>query len=142
MILCIPAPPPRVKNPVIRSIASEHKLSTPAIAAAINRRSIKERNLSVSRAIDEGLPASKQQLLLTDQSQRGGDTADPTGPSESGTLPGSQQGRDVDHTPVCGEHLPRRPCQRDDFCPRLARPWQKGLALKLAGYRAGSVHTR
>jgi hypothetical protein len=74
MILCIAAPPLRLKNPFIRSIPSEHTTSTPAIAAAINRRSIKERKLSVLRAIDEGLPASKQQLLLTDQSQRGGGT--------------------------------------------------------------------
>jgi hypothetical protein len=56
MILCIPAPPLCLKNPFIRSIASEHKPSTPAIAAAINRRSIKERKLSVLRAIDEGSP--------------------------------------------------------------------------------------
>jgi hypothetical protein len=105
MILCISAPPLRLKNPFIRSIASEHKPSTPAMAAAINRRSIKERKLSVLHAIDEGLPASQQQLLLTDQSQRGGDTADPTVPSESVTLLGSQQHRDVYHTPVCGEHL-------------------------------------
>jgi hypothetical protein len=54
MILCVPS----WKNPFVRSIASEHKLSTPAIAAAINRRSIKGSKLTVLRAIDVGLSTS------------------------------------------------------------------------------------
>ena len=52
------APSLSLKNPLIRSILSEHRLSTPAIAAAINRRTIKGSKLTVLRAIDEGLPTS------------------------------------------------------------------------------------
>jgi hypothetical protein len=52
MISCMFAPSLNLKNPFIRSIASEHKLSAPAIAAAINRRSIKGSKLTVLRAIE------------------------------------------------------------------------------------------
>jgi hypothetical protein len=56
MMLYAPAPSLSLKNPFVRSIASEHKLSTPARAAAINRRSIKGSKLTVLRAIEGQAP--------------------------------------------------------------------------------------
>ena len=58
MISCVPAPSLCLKNLFVRSIASEHKLSIPAIAAATNRRSIKGSKLLLLRTIDAGLPTS------------------------------------------------------------------------------------